>query len=90
MITADKLTADKPKTQNQLRKDSARGCDYKTAQYIVYHIFKDYYKVDLEAVENPVDEEASCLLIYRVRFFTGERGALRWRWTYRAPASCSA
>ena len=37
---------------------------------IVYRIFKDYYKVDLEAMENPVSEETSCLLMYKVRFFT--------------------
>lgn len=55
----------------------ARGCDYKTAQYIIFRIFKDYYNVDLEAenpVGNQVNEETSCLLMYRVRFLTGDRG----------------
>jgi len=34
-------------------------------------------KVDLDAdnhVENQVNEQTECLLIYMVRFFTGERG----------------
>jgi hypothetical protein len=27
----------------------ARGCDYETSKKIIFHIFKDYYKMDLEA-----------------------------------------
>lgn len=56
---------------------AARRCEYAAAQSIVFRVFKDYYNVDLEAadpVENPVNGQAGCLLVYRVRFFTGERG----------------
>ena len=52
---------------------AARGCDYNTAWSIIYRIFKDYYKVDLNA-ENQVGEHASGMLTYLVRFFKGERG----------------
>ena len=57
---------------------AARGCDYATAQSIVFHIFKDYYKVDLEAenhVENQVNGNVRIILMFKVRFFTGERGS---------------
>jgi hypothetical protein len=54
----------------------ARGCDYKTAWSIIYRIFKDYYKVDLEAeadhVNNHVAVDASCIHCYVVQFL-GER-----------------
>jgi len=49
----------------------ARGCDYNTAQSIILRIFKDYYKVDLDAeelVENFVEYNASCIILYRIRF----------------------
>jgi hypothetical protein len=50
----------------------ARGCDYKTAQQIIFRIFRDYYKVDLEAeadhVNNHVELETACLQLYVVRF----------------------
>lgn len=54
----------------------ARGCDYATAQSIVFRIFKDYYKVDLDAedrVENHVENQAGCLNFYLVHF-PGSRG----------------
>jgi hypothetical protein len=50
---------------------AARGCDYAAAQSIVFRIFKDYYKVDLEEenrVENQVEYQADCLILYTVRF----------------------
>lgn len=56
---------------------AARGCEYKTAQKIVFRIFKDYYKLDMEAEEpvgNQVNKKTSGILIYMVRFFTGEQG----------------
>ncbi len=50
----------------------ARGCDYKIAQQIIFRIFRDYYKVDLEAeadhVNNHVELETACLQLYVVRF----------------------
>jgi len=46
---------------------AAKGCDYAAAKLITWRIFKDYYGMDLDA-------EASCNLIYKVRFYTGERG----------------
>jgi hypothetical protein len=50
----------------------ARGCDYKTAQQIIFRIFRDYYKVDLEAeadhVNNHVEVETACLHFYVVHF----------------------
>ena len=56
---------------------AARGCDYNTAKMIIFRVFKDYYKVDLDS-ENPggneVNEGTSRTLIHKVRFFTGERG----------------
>jgi len=55
----------------------ARGCDYNTAQPMVWRIFRDYYGVDLDTenhVENPVGDHASCILTYRVRFYVGEQG----------------
>ena len=54
----------------QVVTPQARGCDYKTAQKIVFRIFKDYYHMDLQAedqVQNQVSEEAS-RLTYMVRF----------------------
>lgn len=56
---------------------AARGCDDGVAKNIVWRVFKDYYKVDLDAenqVERQVGEGASCSLTYLVRFFTGEQG----------------
>jgi len=50
---------------------AARGCDYAAAQSIVFRIFKDYYKVDLEEenrVENQVEYQTDCLILYTVRF----------------------
>lgn len=50
---------------------AARGCDYAAAQSIVFRIFKEYSKVDLEAanqVENQVEMQADCLKIYLVQF----------------------
>jgi len=49
----------------------ARGCDYETARKIVFRVFKNYYKIDLEAenhVENQVELGTSCPLLYMVRF----------------------
>jgi hypothetical protein len=28
----------------------ARGCDYETSKKIIFHIFKDYYKMEAEAL----------------------------------------
>ena len=52
----------------------AKKCGYKTAQKIVWQIFKDYYNIDLDDLENLVNEEANLLIIHQVRFPTGERG----------------
>jgi len=57
---------------------AARSCEYAAAQQIVFRVFKDYYKVDLEAenqVENPVEWQTGCLPYYLVRF-PGARGSL--------------
>ena len=50
---------------------ASRGCDYETARKIVFRIFKDYYKLDLEAenhVPNQVELGTDCPLLYTVRF----------------------
>lgn len=52
----------------------AKKCGYKTAQKIVWQIFKDYYNIDLDEVDKLVNEEANPLIIHQVRFSTGERG----------------
>ena len=55
---------------------AARNCEYTAAQQIVFRIFKDYYKVDLETenhVENQAEMQTDCLQIYMVQF-PGARG----------------
>jgi hypothetical protein len=54
----------------------ARGCDYETSKKIIFRIFKDYYKMDLEAeadhVNNHVAVGTACPHCYVVQF-PGER-----------------
>jgi hypothetical protein len=48
----------------------AKGCNYNTAQLIVYKIFKDYYGINLEAeeLEEELADQSDRLNFYRVQF----------------------
>jgi hypothetical protein len=54
----------------------AKGCNYNTAQLIVYKIFKDYYEVNLEAEElgEELVNQSDRLIHYRISFLPGEAG----------------